>query len=365
MQVIIMITLLVLFAFFILSPETVFSAAQSGISLWWDTLVPSLLPFFILNDLLAATGSLSFIGKLLQTPLQRLFHLPGETAFLFLSGYSTGAPVTAGLVSTFRKQQIISRKQANILLPATANVSPGFILSAVAASLLRNEACGSILLFACYGSNLLMATVLLLLSRQKIASVNVPADTKSGKAVSVSLFREILFRNCKTLLFIGGTVIVCNILFAFITSPGIFESFIKYMPYPFSEILTPFGGGIMEITVGSQLLSETDVDFGLKLCLTASVLAFGGLSAAMQIQNEIRDTDISIGYYLVYKIIQGAVAFTISLLISIISVPVWAGNQQTSKMLRHQKPFLLYFPEIYLLLSLILLLFRFPWDGEH
>ena len=365
MQVIIIITLSVLFLFFILCPTAVLTATQTALNLWWNNLVPALLPFFILNALLIRSGSLKIFGKLLKKPLHRFFRLPGEAAFLFLAGYSTGAPVAAGLVRNLRERKLISKSQADILLPATANASPGFILSAVAVSMLQNEACGIPLLLTCYGSNLLLATVSLGLcgksSRQREPAI-VEVESVASSADSLE---QIIFRSCQTLIFIGGTVMLCYIFIAFLTEIGIFAYLQPILPYPWGEILTPLSSGILEITAGSQLLSALEVPLTLKLPLVATVLSFGGLSAALQIKNEIRNTDISLGHYLAYKIIQGAVAFTVSLLILTIPAPVWTETVQTQTRLWHDGIFPLLLPGIYLLVSLLSLVFRFLWDGEH
>ena len=99
MQVIFIITLFVLLSFFIAAPDVVFHASQSAVLLWANTIVPSMLPFFILNAMLNSAGGIELIGRCFRLPAEKLLKLPGEAAFVLAAGYSTGVPVSAYLVT--------------------------------------------------------------------------------------------------------------------------------------------------------------------------------------------------------------------------------------------------------------------------
>ena len=46
-------------------PKDVFDSAMVGLDLWWNVVFPSLLPFFILSEILMGIGIVHFIGVLL------------------------------------------------------------------------------------------------------------------------------------------------------------------------------------------------------------------------------------------------------------------------------------------------------------
>jgi len=67
-----MVSILRVFPFFLLAlamfinPQEVVHSAGNGLSLWWNYVLPALLPFFILSELLLASGFVHFMGVLLE-----------------------------------------------------------------------------------------------------------------------------------------------------------------------------------------------------------------------------------------------------------------------------------------------------------
>lgn len=62
------------------------SAAKKGLSLWANSVVPSLLPFFIATELLGHTPIVDYLGRLLNKLMKPLFHVPGIGSFPFIMG---------------------------------------------------------------------------------------------------------------------------------------------------------------------------------------------------------------------------------------------------------------------------------------
>lgn len=61
-------------------------AAQNGLSLFANSVLPSLLPFFIATELLSHTNIIHYLGKCLNFIMRPLFNVPGEGSFAFLMG---------------------------------------------------------------------------------------------------------------------------------------------------------------------------------------------------------------------------------------------------------------------------------------
>ena len=62
------------------------SAAKKGLTLWANSVVPSLLPFFIATDLLTHTPVVDYLGRLLNKFMHPFFHVPGIRFFPFYYG---------------------------------------------------------------------------------------------------------------------------------------------------------------------------------------------------------------------------------------------------------------------------------------
>ena len=118
------------------------SAAKVGLSLWANSVVPSLLPFFIATELLSHTNIISIFGKLLKPIMRPIFNVPGEGAFALLMGIISGYPVGAKIVADLKEKQICSSIEAERLLSFTNNSGPLFILGTVGTGLFLNSDIG-------------------------------------------------------------------------------------------------------------------------------------------------------------------------------------------------------------------------------
>jgi sporulation integral membrane protein YlbJ len=298
-------------------PGAVFEAAQNAVTLWATTLVPSMLPFFILNEMLTATGGIALLGKLLEKPVQRLLKLPGEAGFVLATGYSAGVPVSAVIIADLRRQGRLTRRQGNRLLPFAANVSPIFILSAVAVSMLNAESCGAALAIIHYGSNLFLGILVSLFApRENMLPLSITTKTDAPKETPfLSILTNSIFRGLKTMCLIGGLVLIFFILIALCKEMGLFHLICRIcqIPYEHEAAATALFSGILEITAGTNAVTLTSLGLPMKLALISGILAFGGISAMAQIASQLKDTDLSIVPYFFYKIIQGVLAFTVSL----------------------------------------------------
>lgn len=113
-------------------------ATKTGLALWFNSVVPSLLPFFIATELLSYTNIVSKIGKLLNKIMKPIFNVPGTGAYAFVMGVISGYPVGAKIVTNFREQGICSKAQCERLLAFTNNSGPLFIIGTVGISLFAN-----------------------------------------------------------------------------------------------------------------------------------------------------------------------------------------------------------------------------------
>ncbi|MFY9141196.1 MAG: nucleoside recognition domain-containing protein, partial [Thermacetogeniaceae bacterium] len=76
-------------------PSASFEAAQQGLKTWWEIVLPSLLPFFIIAELLIKLGFVAFLGTLLEPAMRPLFNLPGCSGFIMAVSYLSGFPLCA------------------------------------------------------------------------------------------------------------------------------------------------------------------------------------------------------------------------------------------------------------------------------
>lgn len=139
-----------LFLFFTISilifSKTNLPAIKSGLSLWANSVIPSLFPFFVATELLMHTNLFYKLGNYFNIFMKPLFNIRGEGALAFIMGIVSGYPVGAKIASNFRKNNICTKNECERLLSFTNNSGPLFIIGTVGILMYRNTIIG-ILLF--------------------------------------------------------------------------------------------------------------------------------------------------------------------------------------------------------------------------
>ena len=139
-----------LFLFFTISilifSKTNLPAIKSGLSLWANSVIPSLFPFFVATELLMHTNLFYKLGNYFNIFMKPIFNIRGEGALAFIMGIVSGYPVGAKIASNFRKNNICTKNECERLLSFTNNSGPLFIIGTVGILMYRNTMIG-ILLF--------------------------------------------------------------------------------------------------------------------------------------------------------------------------------------------------------------------------
>lgn len=111
-------------------------AAQSGLTLFANSVLPSLLPFFIATELLCHTNIIHYLGRCLNGIMRPLFNVPGEGSFAFLMGIISGYPTGAKIVSNLKEKKICNTEECERLIAFTNNSGPLFIVGTVGARII-------------------------------------------------------------------------------------------------------------------------------------------------------------------------------------------------------------------------------------
>ena len=117
---------LLLFLFF---PQTTFLGAKNGLSLWLFTIIPTLLPFMIITNILVQINGDEYISSLLSPVTKRLLHISTSANYALIIGILCGYPMGAKAVSDLVSHNKITRKEGQYLLCFCNNASPMFIIS--------------------------------------------------------------------------------------------------------------------------------------------------------------------------------------------------------------------------------------------
>ncbi len=127
-----------------------FKAASEGLMTWVNLVMPSLLPFFIISEILISIGFVDIIGKLLEPIMKPVFNLPGISTFPFSMSIVSGYPMGGKIVSNLRKKQSYYKNEAERTLVLSSTSGPLFMLGAIAVGMLSNPKLGPLILYPHY-----------------------------------------------------------------------------------------------------------------------------------------------------------------------------------------------------------------------
>ena len=297
-------------------------AVKSGLSLWANSVVPSLFPFFVATELLMHTNIVSQLGLILNNYMKPLFNVRGEGSFAFIMGIISGYPVGAKIATNFRKNNICTKEECERLLSFTNNSGPLFIIGTVGILMFKNSTIGILLFITHILACISVGIIFRFWKKNKQSELyNLKNSSKinTKKEVSFSNLGEVLAESItssiSTILLIGGFVVIFSSIISILQSSGILN-LISTCLSPIanslnidttfiSSILT----GILEITNGINSISNIACKkISINIIITAFLLGFGGISVLLQVWSITSKTDLSIKPYLYGKIIQGFLA---------------------------------------------------------
>ncbi len=296
-------------------------SAKKGLSLWANSVVPSLLPFFIATELLGYTNVISFLGRILNKFMRPLFNVPGEGAFPFIMGIISGYPVGAKIVSNFKEQGLCTNIEAERLIAFTNNSGPLFIVGTVGIGLFKDTKTGILLLI----THVLACITVGILFRwwkcrkNKRSSILESHTNKMPSKISLSNLGEVLansiMNSINTIFLIGGFVVLFSVIVSILNSSGCLNIICKFL-LPVSNIfgfssnyLKGIVTGLIELTNGVcsvALIANKNISINIIIC--AFLLGFGGISVALQVLSITSKNGISIKPYLIGKLLQGCFA---------------------------------------------------------
>lgn len=297
------------------------SSAKNGLALWANSVVPSLLPFFIATELLGYTNVVSLLGKLLNRFMRPIFNVPGEGAFPFVMGIISGYPMGAKIVSNFKSQGICTNEEAERLLAFTNNSGPLFIIGTVGIGLFKDTNTG-ILLFLTH--ILACLTVGFIFrwwksGRKKRTAFLQDSSNSVPSKVSLSNLGEVLASSImsaiNTVFLIGGFIVLFSVIISILENSGILDAIGSFI----SPILNIFGipvsyadgilTGLLELTNGvCSIASIANKSISKNIIICAFLLGFGGISITLQILSITSKAKISIKPYIIGKLLQGTFA---------------------------------------------------------
>ncbi len=307
--------ILIFIVYILFFPQDAVTAAADGLVLWYERVLPSLLPFAILSNILIYSGFTGYLVKLLYPLLRLILPVSRNGSFVLPSGFLFGFPMGSKNCAEMLKCGQLEYQEAEILFMVTNNISPVFISGYILCQELHMPSLIPLSYLIIFLPPLIAGRLLFFFTGKKQSGSNLsPAVKKSGDSGNSSNSRrsssttykkpasgsQINFKiidagimnGFETLTRLGGYIMLFSMI----------SSMLRLLPLPETTklILT----GLTEITNGIKAVSQSSLTPACRYLLAMTFTAFGGCSGLAQTSSMIKGTGLSIKKYGIFKLIM-------------------------------------------------------------
>lgn len=296
-----------LFLIFAIFPDTTITGAKEGLLLWYQTVVPTLLPFIIISNIILKTNSAKYFSILIYPLLRKNISINPNVPYVIFVGFICGFPMGAKVINDLYTNNQISQNEAQYLLGIVSNASPMFIIGYIGIGLLDKTIPTLILISLIYGPvistliiHILIKVIHKILFEKRVINTNhtITPEESSNNPLDTSI-TDALFVICKIGVYI--------MLFSIIVSITIKLFNIN------NTILLTFVSSL-EITRGTHLIYDCGSNPEIKIALILALTSFGGFSSTAQIKSVISKSKLSLKSYYIWKTIFAICTYLLTIL---------------------------------------------------
>lgn len=301
MKKILYIIILIGFLLYILGfPEESVRAAALGLNLWYEKMLPTLLPFSILSYILIHSGILDGFAKFLHRFLKHVFPVSSVGIYPLIAGLLFGFPMGSKISAELVNAGKMTKEEGQRLFCVCNNISPMFIASFILTDSLKRPDIRIPSYLILYAPPLIL--YMIQNRRRKFVSPLEKSDKKTA-SMSFQIIDAGIMNGFETLAKLGGYIIMFAILAQMTMLLPVTNPTLKCLLIGFTEI-----------TNGISYTAAREMDFQTAYPLMMAYTAFGGLSGFAQTASMVKDTGFSMVPYLLMKLAGTAITFALAVL---------------------------------------------------
>ena len=260
-------------------PQAVSAYALEGVELCRKSVIPSLLPFFVLTALFQERALPLRLGKTLEPVFWRLFRLSGAGGSVLLLGLVSGYPVGAAAASALYRSRCCGREEAQRLLAIANNCGPAFLLGILGGRVFGRAGPAFCLLGIHISVTLWLALLLGAMPGPEPEAVDAPYAAVPFPAA----FPRAVVRAGESVLTVCAYVILFSVP-------------LRFLPE------WPLLRGLVELTGGlAALRGFTPAN----AAAAAFLLGWGGLSVCAQVLRHAQEAGLRMLPYLRWRLLHG------------------------------------------------------------
>lgn len=256
--------------------------ALLGLNLWFEKMIPSLLPFMIISGIIIRLNLTESFTEVIYPFIRQTFRVSRNVCYCMLIGFLCGFPMGARTVADMFQRNKISSKEAGYLLAFVNNIGPvyftGFVLPLLGRKLTAPYIAGM------YGVPLLYGLILrYTLYKNQADNKNTTIQRPVASGNILVHIDDAIHSSLENIITLGGYMVLFNLF--------------NLIPHVIIGSAPVFLAPLLEISGGLFLLGDRYPLY------TLLALVFGGFSCIAQTYTCIRNTGLSITDYILHKLI--------------------------------------------------------------
>lgn len=315
------------FALMLLFPTPSLNGAKRGLLLWFNTVLPTLLPFIIISSLIVKLNIAYTLCRFLHPLIGRLFKVSKNACYPIVMGFLSGIPMGAKTSADLVNERKITREEGLFLSIMCNNASPMFVLGYIALTELNLPNLKLPIVLILYGSSIVTALIFrrfytffthetynIIVPKQTVATLTAGkvyaqsmdiTETKRHRTfkIDIGMIDSVIMNSFEVITRIGGYIILFSILAQILLSIE-----------PIHETIRMIMVGIFEITLGIDTIASSSLPHVTKIVLILTITAFGGFSGIAQTKSVFADSGLSIRSYIKAKIVNSIITLCFALL---------------------------------------------------
>ncbi len=264
-------------------------SAKKGIMLWFSSVLPAMLPFFICANFMTGIG---------------LIRLLPEKIFPFAMSALSGYPIGAKVVGDMYRSGMIDKHGSERLMTYCSTSGPVFMIGAVGVGMLGSQEAGIVIAVSHYLGALMNGIVFSVISGS--SGTLCRSEHRIEEYDFMEKLTEAIFASFRSMAVILAYIIFFSFIMDIITDTGIFDNVNSAAQLSLMK-------GFMEMTVGCSSLSGAGLSLQECAVWASIIISWGGLSILGQSMSMLAGTGISTGYIAVTKFTHSIFAGIIAL----------------------------------------------------
>lgn len=306
--------LLSVFFLFLFYRNAVISGALEGLVLWYLYVLPTLLPFMILTQMMMQTDTVYLVSRITESFMRLFPGVSGYGSFAVIAGFLCGYPMGAKVTADLTVSERISPDEGAFLLSFCNNMSPMFILGVLFRNYIPKHALHLPFFLILTGSPLLCSQMFRLYYTHKprihseeyrtcaIGSSVQPASHSFGTILNTSI-TESADAIIRVALYMMLASIWMHMLDQIILTDSVGKTI----------LLSTF-----EITTGLELLSGLAISRNIRYLIMLALTSFGGISSILQTMSMVQRSGLKMIPYIAEKLVTMTVTSLLAYLYLII-----------------------------------------------